>query len=161
MTESGHVKKRYGMLRFIAGLLKVLAWVALVGFGLGALVVLATAAGAPFPQFREAGLLGFFLFVLYGVGAFVLLYLYADFIRLFLDMEENTRAMRKSLDMLFQEKGQPTPHDTAPSASAPPPAPERVIRLPESPSSVGDVPPLATPPTISSPSSSGDGPHTP
>lgn len=156
MTESRHVKKRYGMLRFIAGLLKVLAWVALVGFGLVALVVLATAAGAPFPQFREAGLLGFFLFVLYGVGAFVLLYLYADFIRLFLDMEESTRATRKSLDMLLQEKGQPTPHDTAPSA-----APERVIRLPESPSGVGDVPPLAAPPTISSPSSSGDGPHTP
>ncbi len=160
MTESRYVEKRYGMLRFIAGFLKVLAWGALGGFSLMALVALATAAGAPFPQFRNAGLLGFVLFILYGAGAFVLLYLCADFIRLFLDMEENTRAMRRSLDAFREESRRETPVEqgVASGLTAQQPAQEHVIRLPATPPSAGDAPPQAEAPASGGPSIPGHGP---
>ncbi len=160
MTDNRYVEKRYGMLRFIASLLKVLAWGALGGFSLMALVALATAAGAPFPQFRDAGLLGFVLFVLYGAGAFLLLYLYAEFIRLFLDMEENTRAMRRSLDVLREESTQMTPREqnTPSGLPAQPSAPEHIIRLPEPSTSGGGAPPRAEAPASGSPSNPGYGP---
>ena len=163
MTENGYVEKRYGMLRFIASLLKVLAWGALGGFGLMALVALATAAGAPFLQFRNAGLLGFVLFILYGAGTFVLLYLFAEFIRLFLDMEENTRAMRKSLHALREESRRMTPAEqsAASDITAQSPAPERVIRLPATPPSGGDTLSNAEAPAPGGPSISGHGPSNP
>lgn len=153
MIENKGVEKRHNLLRFIASALKVLAWVALTGSGIIALGVLAAAAGADLPQLREAGLVGFFLFLLYGIGLFIFLYVSGAVIRVFLDVEENIRGMRERSDI-------------ATPASAPPVVkplvPERVVHVPGS-AEAASAPELITigPAPSANPTSGGNESRTP
>lgn len=101
------MEKRYGVLRFIATLWKILAWVVLV---LGVLGALATLVGgltgfANDAMMREMGVpgmvsgaflgvAGFFGILLGTVLQFFMLYAVGEIISVFLSIEESTRATR-------------------------------------------------------------------
>ncbi len=102
------MEKRYGVLRFIATLWKVLAWVALVVGILGAIAILVGGfAGGLLDEttMRQMGLPPNFSGAFFGIGGFVGvliaavlqffgLYAFGEIISVFLSIEENTRATR-------------------------------------------------------------------
>jgi hypothetical protein len=101
------VKKKYKVLRLIAVLMKILAFV------LGALLIIAglvmVVAGAAasskttttFPDAGPAaflgGVVGGLIALVYGVLVFIFLYAYAEWMYVFMDIEENTRVTNEML----------------------------------------------------------------
>jgi len=105
------VEKRFRALRFLATLVKILAFV-VAGLCViaGLIFIIAGIAGgststsnAPFNQAGPTAFVGGFvggvMLIVYGAFAFVFLYAYAEMIYLFLGIEENTRITNEVLRM--------------------------------------------------------------
>lgn len=116
------VPKRFSMLRFISGLLKVMAWIVLViavivgiFVALSGMINIGQTLGAEPSQFPLiGGILNFFMSVaggivagivaaLAGVFEFLLLYGLGELIALYLATEENTRLTAALLLRMHQE----------------------------------------------------------
>jgi len=101
------VTKKYKMLRLIAMLMKVLAVVVgaiMIIAGLFMIVAGAAASSKPtqtLPDFGPApflsGLVGGVVVLVYGVFIFIFLYAYAEWMYVFMDIEENTRMTNEML----------------------------------------------------------------
>ena len=103
------VKKKYKALRLIAVLLKILAVIAGVALIIGGLVMAVAGAASssrtsttptfsePGPAALFGGLVGGLVLVVYGVFVFVFLYAYAEWMYVFMDIEENTRLTNEML----------------------------------------------------------------
>jgi len=101
------VKKRYKVLRLIAVLMKILAVVIgaiLIIVGLVMIVAGATSSAKAPTAFPDSGptallggLVGGLISLVYGVLVFVFLYAYAEWMYVFMDIEENTRLTNEML----------------------------------------------------------------
>lgn len=101
------VKKKYKVLRLIAVLMKILSVVIgaiLIILGLIMIVAGATTStqstqAFPDPGFSAllGGFVGGLIAIVYGVFAFVFLYAYAEWMYVFMDIEENTRLTNEML----------------------------------------------------------------
>jgi len=101
------VQKKYKLLRLIAVLMKILAvllGVVLIIVGLVMMVAGATAGTQTTPAFPDTGptalfggLVGGLIAIVYGVFVFVFLYAYAEWMYVFMDIEENTRVTNEML----------------------------------------------------------------
>jgi len=107
----GAVKKKYKVLRFIAVLIKIFAIVAGALLIIGGLVTIIgglasstrTTTTSPFPTdatgpmaFLGGAVFGFVM-IIYGVFIAVFLYAYAEWMYVFMDIEENTRMTNEML----------------------------------------------------------------
>jgi len=103
------MEKRYGVLRFVAALWKILAWLILVLGFLGALATLIlgiVGVGSPGlwrglgmdPLYGRGavafGVVGFLVGTVSSVIYFMLFYAVGQLLLLFIDVEENTRLLR-------------------------------------------------------------------
>ena len=105
------VNRKYKVLRLIAVLMKILAVVVgaiLIIAGLVMIVAGATASSQSTQAFPEPGLssllggfVGGLFAIVYGVFVFVFMYAYAEWMYVFMDIEENTRVTN---EMLFGRK---------------------------------------------------------
>jgi len=102
------VKKKYKVLRLIAVLMKILAVVVGALLIIGGLVMIVAGAAASsssttttFPDTGPAalfgGLVGGLIMFVYGVFVFIFLYAYAEWMYVFMDIEENTRMTNEML----------------------------------------------------------------
>ena len=102
------VKKRYKVLRLIAVLMKILAVIAGIALMITGLVMIVAGAasssrtttptlGESGPAAFFGGLVGGLVLVVYGVFVFVFLYAYAEWMYVFMDIEENTRLTNEML----------------------------------------------------------------
>ena len=101
------VQKKYKLLRMIAVLMKILAvllGVVLIIVGLVMMVAGATSSTQTTPAFPDTGptalfggLVGGLIAIVYGVFVFVFLYAYAEWMYVFMDIEENTRITNEML----------------------------------------------------------------
>lgn len=101
------VTKKYKLLRLIAVVMKILAILLgaiLIIAGLVMIVAGATAGAQSTPTLPDTGLTAVFggLFgglvaIIYGVFLFVFLYAYAEWMYVFMDIEENTRITNEML----------------------------------------------------------------
>ena len=101
------VQKKYKVLRLIAILIKVFAFVGAAIFivaGLAMLVAGAASSSRPASSFGDAGPAAFFggvvgglIMLVYGVFVFVFLYAYSEWMYVFMDIEENTRLTNEML----------------------------------------------------------------
>lgn len=101
------VKRKYKVLRLIAVLMKILSVVIgaiMIIAGLVMIVAGATTSTQTTPTFPDTGptaLLGGFvgglIAIVYGVFVFVFLYAYAEWMYVFMDIEENTRMTNEML----------------------------------------------------------------
>ncbi len=102
------MEKRYGVLRVVATLWKIIAWIVLVLGILGAIGTLIFGIAGASPQFwrmmgmgpamREGGIVigivGFLVGLLVSVIYFLVFFAMGQLITLMIDIEENTRALR-------------------------------------------------------------------
>lgn len=90
-----NVPRKYGLLRVIAIVLKVLAWLVLVAGIVGLVVTLSAVGGltANAPQLRSAVTAGAFVVPIVAVVWFVQLFAFGSILTLLIDVEENTRAL--------------------------------------------------------------------
>jgi len=105
------VKRKYKVLRLIAVLIKIFAVVVgaiMIIAGLVMIVAGATASSQSTQSFPDPGLssllggfVGGLFAIVYGVFVFVFLYAYAEWMHVFMDIEENTRLTN---EMLFGRK---------------------------------------------------------
>jgi len=101
------VTKKYKVLRLIAVLMKILSVVIgalLIIVGLVMIVAGATASSQTTPTFPDpgpaallGGVVGGLVAIIYGVFVFVFLYAYAEWMYVFMDIEENTRMTNEML----------------------------------------------------------------
>lgn len=103
------VKKKYKALRLIAVLLKILSVIAGVALIIAGLVMAVAGAASssrtstapmlsePGPAALFGGLVGGLVLIVYGVFVFVFLYAYAEWMYVFMDIEENTRLTNEML----------------------------------------------------------------
>ncbi|MEK6285409.1 MAG: zinc ribbon domain-containing protein [Acidobacteriota bacterium] len=100
------VQKKYKVLRLIAVLIKVFAFIAGAICIIGALVMLAAGVasssktsgfGDTGPAALFGGVVGGLLMLVYGVFVFVFLYAYSEWMYVFMDIEENTRVTNEML----------------------------------------------------------------
>lgn len=102
------VKRKYKVLRLIAVLIKILAVIAGIALMITGLVMIVAGAassaktttpalGEPGPAAFFGGLVGGLVLVVYGVFVFVFLYAYAEWMYVFMDIEENTRLTNEML----------------------------------------------------------------
>ncbi len=104
-AEPPPLRRKYKALRVIAVVYKVLAFIAGLVFGLLALVSLFAGLSASSrrsgfdigPTAVFGGLIGAFIFAFIGALWFITFYAAAEWIYVFLDIEENTRATRTLL----------------------------------------------------------------
>jgi hypothetical protein len=82
-----NIPRNYNLLRLIASILKVLAWVALVLAVIG--IIVALAANLP----GVLKLVGVVTALLVGIGWFVQLYAFGSILALLVDIETNTRML--------------------------------------------------------------------
>ncbi len=91
-----NVPRKYGLLRAIAFILKLLAWVVLAAALIGTIVLLTNLGGstATDNQFlRALGSAGVVATPLLGVIWFIQLFAFGSILSLLVDVEENTRAL--------------------------------------------------------------------
>lgn len=81
-----NIPRNYDLLKLIASILKLLAWVALVLAVIGVIVALAAMPGA-------LKLVGVVVALLVGIGWFVQLYAFGSILSLLIDIENNTRML--------------------------------------------------------------------
>jgi hypothetical protein len=86
------VTKKYGVLRVIALILKILAWVALGAGVIGMFVVTSNAGKLP-DVMRPLATVGTFGSLLLGIVWFVQLFAFGSVISLLIDIEESTREL--------------------------------------------------------------------
>lgn len=101
------VQKRYKLLRLIAVLMKILAIIGGLILIIGGLVMIAagaasssrsaTALNETGPAALFGGFLGGLIMLVYGIFVFVFLYAYAEWMYVFMDIEENTRLTNQML----------------------------------------------------------------
>ena len=101
------IKKKYKVLRIIAVLIKIFAVIAgtlLIISGLVSIVAGAASSARTTPAFQDAGPAAFLsgavvglIMLVYGVFVFIFLYAYAEWMYVFMDIEENTRATNEML----------------------------------------------------------------
>jgi len=101
------VTKKYKILRLIAVLMKILAVVVgalLIIVGLVMIVAGAAASSKATPAFPDSGPAAFFgslvgglIMLVYGVFVSIFLYAYAEWMYVFMDIEENTRVTNEML----------------------------------------------------------------
>lgn len=101
------VKKKYKVLRLIAVLMKILAVVVgaiMIIAGLVMVVAGLAASSKTTPTFPDygptaflSGLVGGLIVFVYGVFIFIFLYAYAEWMYVFMDIEENTRMTNEML----------------------------------------------------------------
>lgn len=107
-TPSPPVAKKYKALRFIAMLIKILAFVAGALFIIIALIMLVagvassstpktTGFGDAGPMALFSGVVGAIAMLIYGVFVFIFLYAYSEWMYVFMDIEENTRVTNEML----------------------------------------------------------------
>ncbi len=127
------MEKRYKVLRFVATLWKILAWIALALGVLGSFgALLGGILGGLGPQFwRDLGLnpaifgsggviigiIGFLIGLIMTALQFLVLYATGEIFSVLIAIEENTRATQLSLQQLSQESA------AEPSSYTPPPTP--------------------------------------
>lgn len=127
------MEKRYKVLRFVATLWKILAWIALALGVLGSFgALLGGILGGLGPQFwRDLGLnpaifgsggviigiIGFLIGLIMTALQFLVLYATGEIFSVLIAIEENTRATQLSLQQLSQETA------AEPSSYTPPPTP--------------------------------------
>jgi hypothetical protein len=87
------VPRRYGLLRVIALILKVVAWVVLVAGIIGLIAGLGAAGNVAEPTLKSLASLGAWAMPVLAVVWFIQLYAFGSIISLLIDVEENTRAM--------------------------------------------------------------------
>jgi hypothetical protein len=131
------MEKRYKVLRFVATLWKILAWIALALGVLGSLgALLGGILGGLGPQFwRDLGLnpaifgsggviigiIGFLIGLIMTALQFLVLYATGEIFSVLIAIEENTRATKLTLQQLGQESAaEPATYTPPPT----PPAPE-------------------------------------
>jgi|GEM_PF-1934730 len=90
------LQPRYGALRTIAQIFKIVAIIIFIAMGTGAILAFAAAVGGGDLDKDEQILLA----ILAPVGFLIALFIYGggEVVKLFIDLEENTRAMRKTLE---------------------------------------------------------------
>jgi hypothetical protein len=86
------VTKKYGILRVIALILKILAWVALGAGVIGMFVVTGNAGKLP-DAMRPLATVGTFGSLLIGIVWFVQLFAFGSVLSLLIDIEESTREL--------------------------------------------------------------------
>lgn len=86
------VTKKYGILRVIALILKILAWVALGAGVIGMFVVTSNAGKLP-DAMRPLATFGTFGSLLIGIVWFVQLFAFGSVLSLLIDIEESTREL--------------------------------------------------------------------
>ena len=101
------VKRKYKVLRMIAVLMKILAFIAGAILIIAGLVMIVAGAasssqstptfGQPGPSALFGGLVGGLILFVYGIFVFVFLYAYAEWMYVFMDIEENTRVTNEML----------------------------------------------------------------
>ena len=100
------VQKRYKLLRLIAVLMKILAIIGGMILIIGGLVMIAAGAASSSrsttfnetgPAALFGGFLGGLIMLVYGIFVFVFLYAYAEWMYVFMDIEENTRLTNEML----------------------------------------------------------------
>jgi len=98
LPVSDQVPSRYGALRTIAGVYKVLAWLAAIVCVIGAIISIAAAQKMARSGYGSGagglGFVGVLAYLIAGAVGFVSFYAAAEGILVFLDIEENTRATR-------------------------------------------------------------------
>ncbi len=132
------MEKRYGVLRFIASLWKILAWITLV---LGVLCAFGALAGSifggmdsqvwrqmgmsPLVSGTVVGIVGFLGVLITTVLQFVAFYAAGEVLSLFIDIEDNTRTVALSLRSLSlpARPVESVPAPTYGRATPPPPLP--------------------------------------
>ncbi len=87
------MEKRFGVLRTIATIFKIVAWVVLVITIIGFFVALLGSS-----LFGRGGIASSFLVLIIGVIYFLSLYAFAELIYLFLSIEENVRLIASKSD---------------------------------------------------------------
>ncbi len=123
------MEKRYKVLRFVATLWKILAWITLVLGVLGSFgALLGGILGAAGPQFWRnlglnpalfgsggivVGIIGFLVGLIVTAFQFVVLYATGEIFSVLIAIEENTRATKLHLQRLSQESA-PEPSSYAP-----------------------------------------------
>ncbi len=148
------MKKRFKFLRIVATVWKILAWLALVVGILGAvgLLILTFTGRADVILSAQrvpvrgivAGIVTSVIWIFFAVVYFVSLYAGAEFIFMFLAIEENTRVMADAFRAGEAPEVVPPPEAAAPSTSPPPPSKPQAPPPP-----TVETPP---PPTSSTPS---------
>ncbi len=91
-----NVPRKYGLLRVIAFILKLLAWVVLVGALIGTIVLLTGLGGATASDneiIRSLTAAGVIATPLLGVIWFIQLFAFGSILSLLVAVEENTRAL--------------------------------------------------------------------
>ncbi|MFC1800023.1 hypothetical protein ACFL2Z_03825, partial [Candidatus Eisenbacteria bacterium] len=93
--KSYKVPRRYGSLRFIAGIYSVFAWLLLLAC---VLAIVAVILGTSLGEIGLPGLTAIFPLVIIGIGGFAALSATAESIMVIIDTEENTRRAADLLD---------------------------------------------------------------
>lgn len=91
-----NVSRKYGLLRAIAFILKLLAWVVLAAALIGTIVLLTNIGGSTAADnqlLRALGSAGVVATPLLGVIWFIQLFAFGSILSLLVDVEENTRAL--------------------------------------------------------------------
>lgn len=91
-----NVPRKYSLLRLIAFILKLLAWVVLVAAAVGFILLLIGLGGSHDTDnqiLRALGAAGLVVTPLLGVVWFIQLFAFGSILSLLIDVEENTRAL--------------------------------------------------------------------
>jgi len=90
-----NVPRKYPVLRVIALILKILAWVVLAAGFIGMIALLSSGSRLPsdLQVLRPVATAGAFIVPLIGILKFVLLFGFGSILSLLVDIEEKTRAM--------------------------------------------------------------------
>jgi hypothetical protein len=90
-----NVERKYGLLRAIAIILKVLAWIVLIAGIIGLIGGLGAAGrmGAEMGVIKQLAAMGSWVLPVLAIVWFIQLYAFGSIISLLIDVEENTRAM--------------------------------------------------------------------
>lgn len=153
------MERRFGALRVISMILKILAWVALIAGVVAAVGLFLTSGRASIspdglPQIMGSGLGTGLLSLAMGILYFILFYAFAESILVFVDIEENTRATAILLRDQYGVAGSAAPvvqqPVVTPVVQQPVEAPRRLVEqepLPPVPP-VRQAPPPAAPPPM-------------
>jgi hypothetical protein len=142
------VRRKYSGLRFLALLIKIVAWLVLIGSVAAAIWFWMQGDAVPGPLVGDNNWSGLILLPL-GIYGFLQLYIIGSLISLFIDIEYNTRANATAgahMIALLEKMGKKADKGTAPVIATPPPPPPPP--LPQEPSRPATPPekPKTSPP---------------
>jgi len=86
------VSRKYGLLRVIAGILKVVAWIVLAA-GVAGVIIALTSVGSLPDTVRPVATVGTLAIPVIAIVWFVQLFAFGSVLSLLIDIEENTRSI--------------------------------------------------------------------